>query len=248
MSRTTKLVLDILMGAVAPILVLTYLTDPLGAVPAYVLSALIPVGWVFTDLFFVTRRFNFITAFLGLNAVTRGLLAFWFVDGLLYALKDTAGSVIAVLVFGGSLIVGSPVVSAFAEQGLDPRTPEQESALRRLFRERPVARALFWSTVVLAVSSAASGVANFLLNLRIVTAAFGSEAFNIQVAQVNAITRIALGIPEFAVWGVALWLVFSAINRALRAGQPEVSGEDDLWKLIEQREARAENSKLTADG
>ncbi len=57
--------------------------------PAYLLSALIPVGWVLADLFLLSKRFNFITAFLGLNAIVRGLLAFWFVDGALYALKDT---------------------------------------------------------------------------------------------------------------------------------------------------------------
>jgi hypothetical protein len=87
-----------------PILVLSYLSDPLGAVPAYLLSALIPVGWVLADLLFLSRRFNFITAFLGLNAIVRGLLAFWFVDGALYALKDTVGSILIVVVFGGSLL------------------------------------------------------------------------------------------------------------------------------------------------
>jgi hypothetical protein len=62
-NRSLKLALDILLGAVVPILVLSYLSDPLGAVPAYLLSALIPVGWVLADLSFVSRRFNFITAF-----------------------------------------------------------------------------------------------------------------------------------------------------------------------------------------
>jgi len=240
MSRSTKLILDILLGAVVPILILSYLTDTLGAVPTYLLAALIPVGWVFVDLFFVTRRLNFITGFLGLNAMVRGLLAFWFVDGLLYALKDTVGSMVVILVFGGSLLIGHPVVRAFAEQSLDPRTPEQESALAKLFRERPVARALFWGTALLAAINAATGVANFLLNLRIVTATFGTEAFNSQVAQVNAITRIALGIPEFAAWGIVLLLVF----RAIYAGLPDASGKQDFWDLMRLREARsADNLK-----
>ena len=240
MSRSTKLILDVLLGAVVPILVLSYLTGTLGAVPTYLLAALIPVGWVFVDLFFVTRRLNFITGFLGLNAMVRGLLAFWFVDGLLYALKDTAGSVVVVLVFGGSLLVGHPVVRAFAEQSLDPRTPVQESALQKLFRERPVARAMVWGTALLAAVNAATGVANFLLNLRIVTATFGTETFNTQVAQVNAITRIALGIPEFAAWGIALSLVYYAIYSRL----PQASEKHDLWDRLELREARtADNPK-----
>lgn len=238
MSRSTKLILDILLGAVVPILVLAYLTDTLGAVPTYLLAALIPVGWVFVDLFFITRRLNFITGFLGLNAMVRGLLAFWFVDGLLYALKDTAGSVVVVLVFGGSLLVSRPVVRAFAEQSLDPRTPAQESALKKLFSDRPVARAMVWGTALLAAVNAATGVANFLLNLRIVTATFGTETFNTQVAQVNAITRIALGIPEFVTWGIALSLVYYAIYARL----PQASGKHDFWDRVELREARIANN------
>lgn len=97
-----------LLGAVVPIVVLSYLSDPLGAVPAYLVSALIPVGWVLADFSFVSRRFNFITAFLGLNAIVRGVFAFWFVDGVLYAFKDTVGSILVVMVFGGSLVLGRP--------------------------------------------------------------------------------------------------------------------------------------------
>ena len=133
MNRSLKLALDVLLGAVVPILVLSYLSEPLGAIPAYLVSALVPVGWVVADLLFITKRLNFITAFLGLNALVRGLLAFWFVDGVLFALKDSAGSAVTVSVLGGSLLLGRPALRAFTEQGLDPRTPEQVSALHGLF-------------------------------------------------------------------------------------------------------------------
>ena len=234
MNRSVKLALDVLLGAVVPILVLSYLSGPLGAVPAYLVSALIPVGWVVADLLFITKRLNFITAFLGLSALVRGLLAFWFVDGFLFALKDSAGSAVTVLVFGGSLLVGRPAVRAFAKQSLDPRTPEQASALRELFAERPVARALVLGTTILAAVHAAAGAANFLLNLSIVTAPFGTAEFNEQVAAVNAITRLALGIPEILATGFAIWLVFRALYSLL----PGIPGEKTFWDLVWQREAR----------
>jgi hypothetical protein len=247
MSRSVKLTLDILLGAVVPILILAYLSDYVGNVPAYLLSALIPVAWVFADLLFITKRFNFITGFLGLNAVVRGLLAFWFVDGALYAFKDTIGTIITVLIFGGSVLIGRPVVRAFAEQSLDPRSPEQESALNRLFGERPVARALLMSTALLAVVNLATGVANFVLNLSIVTASFGTEAFNVQVAQVNAITRLAIGIPEFAAWGIGLWLVFTALYRALYSRLPKGTDEEDhdFWDLVAMRESNTQEQPST---
>src|SRR4028118_2012728 len=181
-NRSLKLALDVLLGAVVPILVLSYLSDPLGAVPAYLVSALIPVGWVLADLFLVSRRFNFITAVLGLNAIVRGLLAFWFVDGTLYALKDTVGSILIVLVLGGSLLLGHPLLGAFVAQALDPRTPEQEASLERLFAERPVARTLLISTAGLALLNAVTASINFLLNLWIVTAPLGTGARDSQGA------------------------------------------------------------------
>ena len=142
--------------------------------PAYLLSALIPVGWVLADLFFLSRRFNFITAFLGLNAIVRGLLAFWFVDGALYALKDTVGSILIVVVLGGSLVLGHPLLGAFVAQALDPRTTQQEASLERLFSELPVARTLLISTAGLTLLNATTAAINFVLNLWIVTAPFGT--------------------------------------------------------------------------
>lgn len=233
MSRSLKLVLDIVMGAVLPILVLSYLSDTLGAVPAYVVSAMIPVGWVLADLFFITRRFNFITGFLGLNAMVRGVLAFWFVDGVLYALKDTVGGVLVALIFGGSLLIGRPAMRPFVAQSVGPRTPEQGSALEKLFAERPVARALATGTAMLALVNAATSFANFWLNLYIVIAPFGTSEFNAQVARVNAITRVAFGIPEFLVMGFALWLVFYTLYSRL----PKAEGDTDFWELVRLREA-----------
>ena len=109
MSKTLKLMLDILIGAAIPILVLKYGTASLGPLNAYLTAAMIPVVWVLLDLLVITRRFNFITAFVGLTSLMRGGLAFWYVDGLLFALKDSASYVVSFLVFGATALLGSPV-------------------------------------------------------------------------------------------------------------------------------------------
>ncbi len=227
------------MGAVVPIMVLSYLSDSLGAIPAYMVSALIPVGWVLVDLFFITRRFNFITSFLGLSAIVRGLLAFWFVDGAFYAFKDSVGGLLTALVFAGSLVVGRPLVGAFAAQGLAPRTPEQETSLEHLFGEAPIARTLWASTGMLALLNVATSVANFVFNLWIVTAPFGTGEFNLQVARVNAITRLVLGIPEFVAVGFAIWWVIYSLHSRLYSQLPRDTGKKrDFWDLVELREKR----------
>ena len=234
MSRSLKLGLDLVFGLVIPIFILSRLSETLGAVPAYVLAALVPVGWVAADLLLITRRFNFITTFLGLNAVLRGVLAFWFVDGALYALKDSAPSLLWVLVFGGSLVVGRPLLYYFSAQALDPRTEKQSRLLGEFFSERPIRRSLWIGTAILTGVSVVTTLANFFLNLEIVTAAFGTDAFNAQVAQSNAIARVAIVIPEAAVMGIIIMVVF----RSIYARLPDEQGEEDFWEQVESSETR----------
>ena len=84
------------------------------------------------------------------------------------------------------------------------------------------------------VPASSFGVANFLLNFSLVVAPFGTDEFNGQVATVNAITRLALGIPEILATSVAIWLVF----RALYSRLPNVPGDKTFWDLVGLREAR----------
>ncbi|MEL7355749.1 MAG: VC0807 family protein [Cyanobacteria bacterium J06634_6] len=236
MNSTVKLVLDILMGAVIPIAILNTLNEQLGTVTTYVVAALVPVAWVFIDLLFITKRFNFITSYVGAFAVVRGLLAFWFVDGLQFALKDTLGSIFTVAVFWISIAMGKPIVKYFLIQGMGPESPQQEKSLRALLEEPGVYRSLVNGTQIILLVNLATGVANFILNFQIVVADFGTTAFNQQVAQVNAITRIALAIPEY----LGIGLIAILIRRAMYFYLPEEANdeqdESDFWELLELRE------------
>jgi hypothetical protein len=251
MPKSFKLVLDILIGAVVPYLILKFGTEPLGTLPAYLLAALVPVVYVLLDLFVITRRFNFITSYAGFSAIMRGALAFWYVDGALFAFKDSASYLLATLVFGGSYFLARPVTRVIAMQGLSPETPAQEESLDRLLDEAPVLRALRQSTLVIAAVNLLCGVANYFINLGMVTAPFNTPAFNDQVANVNAITRVALLIPDM----IALFWAFSLMYKAmftLLPSSPEGAKNEDFWDLVRQREdalsagRRAAADELTA--
>ncbi|MCS7001874.1 MAG: hypothetical protein NZ518_03395 [Dehalococcoidia bacterium] len=236
MSRGTKLVLDIVMGAVLPILILNYLSEPLSAPVAYVVSALVPVGWVVVDLLLITKRFNFITTFVGLSAITRGALAFWFVDGVLYAIKDTASTIVAVVLMVAMVAARRPILQFFVTQGLGPDTPERERLLGEALREPSVWRAMLGGAWLMIAANVVTGVANFALNVMIVTAPFGTIQFNEQVAQVNAITRVALAVPEFLAVGAAIWLVIRALFATLPAEPGKTKMESDVWAMLALRE------------
>ncbi|MCU0649514.1 MAG: hypothetical protein MUF00_16090 [Gemmatimonadaceae bacterium] len=236
MSKTTKLTLDIVIGAVLPVLILKYGTAPLGTLPAYLLAALVPVAWVLLDLFVITRRFNFISSYGGAGAILRGALAFWFVDGALFAFKDSASYLLAVLVFGLSALAARPVTWHIAFQGLAPDTAERTAMMARLLAVPKVTRALRQGALIIGASNLLCGIANYVLNLRMVTAPFDTPAFNDQVANVNAITRIALVLPDM----VALFWAFSLMYKAVYAELPPSESGDkdggDFWELVQRRE------------
>jgi len=99
------------------------------------------------------------------------------------------------------------------------------------------------STAMLALLNAATSFANFLLNLWIVTAPFGTGEFNSQVAQVNAITRLALGIPEFLAVGFAIWWIIYSLHSRLYSQLPAGTGKSEFWELVEMREKRVRHLK-----
>jgi len=235
--RSLKLLLDLTMGAVLPILVLNTLTGRLGAPLAYLVAALIPVAWVLIDLLLITRQFNAITVVAGLTALSTGVLAFWFVDGVLFALKDTVGLLSYTALLGGSVLIGRPFLRPMFAQTVGAMTLEQRHLLDPVLNEPPVARALKRGTLGVAVLTTVLAAINIVLNIQIVTAAFGTETFNQQVAQVNAMTRLAFPLAIMAAFGVAIWRIYRAIFIALAVpsdGRPWY--ELDIWGLLRQRE------------
>lgn len=237
MPKNLKLALDILIGAALPWAILKYGTAPLGTLPAYLTAALVPVGWVLLDLFVITRHFNFITTYSGASAIMRGALAFWYVDGALFAFKDSASYLLAFLVFGLTAFVGTPVTRSIAWQGLGPDSPEREARLERLFNEASVIQAMRKATLIIGFTNLGAGTVNALLNYRIVTAAFNTAAFNDQVANVNAITRVVLVLPDM----LALFFAFQLMYKAMYALLPpdDIPGEPEsgaFWSLLERRE------------
>src|SRR5215211_8843185 len=156
MRNGIKLLIDIVMGAVIPIIILERFSGPdqLGAVAAYVLAAFVPLAWVVVDLFVITKKFNFITSYVGFSSIVSGILAFWFVDGLLYAIKDTVGLLLRVLIFGGSVVIARPILKYFFIQALNPDTPVKAQALAHLFNERDVGKSFSQATWLVLIETA----------------------------------------------------------------------------------------------
>ncbi len=236
MPRSRKLFLDLLMGAGIPALILAFLSQPLGAPPAYVLAAMVPVAWVLLDLFAISRHFNAITSVVGMLAVGNGALAFWFVDGLQYAFKDSLSMVLYALLLLGSAAIGRPFLRQLLAQSLGGDSAERRRLLGRLFDDPAVRRTIFFSTLAAGLAMLVAAGANFTLNVQIVTAPFGTDAFNLQVAQVNALTRAILPLWTMLAFGVALYWPMRTLTHTGGLPKDASIGSEEFWAALEARQ------------
>ena len=201
-----------------------------GSITAYIVAALVPVTYTLFDVA-RTRVLNPITILAGSGALIGGALAFLRLTGTTYALKDSYHSIFLALVMGGSLIVGRPFFRVFFQSAMAPNTPDHKSMLERLFTNPRVRRALVLATAVILIEAVLIGALNFVVNKEIVLdRTFGSEVFNQQVANANAIMRLPSLISSLISFGLAFYLVTQGVSKAF----PGVDlFEDHFWDSLE---------------
>ena len=234
MKGISKVILDIVFGAVIPILILNNFARITGssATSAYVFAALVPVAYVLIDTVFISRRLNVITSYVALSTIISGGLVFWYVDGIRFAIKDTAALIAATLVFIGSILIGKPMLQYFAANIFQPNTEPKQRALNTLFAKSTVRHSLFTGTAIIGGYNILAGIVNFILNLNIVVAPFGGSDFNAQVAQVNFITRIIFTIGSLIAFGLAITLMYRALFAHLPKEDDKSQFESDFWELV----------------
>jgi hypothetical protein len=155
---------------------------------------------------------------------------------VLFALKDTVGLLLYIALLAGSVVIGRPFLRPLFAQAVGAMTPEQRHALDPVLDEKGVARGMVRGTLAVALATLLAAIVNVILNVRIVTAPFGTESFNQQVAQVNAITRIAFPLVTAGALGLALWGIYRAVFAQLPLPPGVAWHEADIWALLRQRE------------
>lgn len=248
-SRVPRTVWDLIFTLVIPIMILSpnilgsgisvaeqvFGGGTTGNVRAYLLAALIPVGYVLWDLL-VNRNVSPVALIGGAGAIFSGALAFWYVDGFWYAIKDSARSYLVGLLFLISAATSVPLFRVFLDATSIGESPEHRAATQTAMRDPIVKRGLVQGTVVFAVVDLIGGVVNSVVNYQRVTAKFGTDDFNAQIAAVNAIMRVpSLIISLLGVAG-AVWL----LNRAVTARYGAGASLFEPGKLAERLRERGE--------
>ena len=98
------------------------------------------------------------------------------------------------LLFGllalGSLLTRTPVFRVVVYASTLTESPENRAATQRALHDQQVNRAVRGATVAYGLVELISSAINYLVNLQLVVGKFGSDAFNAQVAQANAVMRL----------------------------------------------------------
>ncbi|CAM3606992.1 VC0807 family protein [Deinococcus frigens] len=224
-TRVPKTVWDLVFTLVIPILILSpnilgsgisiaeqvFGGGTTGNVRAYLLAALIPVVYVLWDLS-VNRNVSPVALIGGAGAIFSGALAFWYVDGFWYAIKDSARSYLTGILFLISAATSVPLFRVFLDAASIGEKPEDRAATQQAMRDPGVHRGLVLGTVVFAVVDLIGGVINSVVNYDRVTAKFGSDDFNAQIAAVNAIMRVPGLVISLVGVFAAIWLVQRAVR------------------------------------
>lgn len=222
--RIPKTIWDLVFTLLIPILILSpnVLGDGIGVasvlgggrsgnVRAYLLAALIPVAYVLWDIL-RNKNLSPVALIGGAGAIFSGALAFWEVDGFWYAIKDSARMYLTALLFLVSAATSVPLFRVFLDAASIGESSEDRAATGAVMRDPAVHRGLVAGTVAFALVDLMGGVVNSVVNYGRVTATFGTDAFNAQVAEVNAIMRVPGMAISLVGVGLALWLVQRAVK------------------------------------
>jgi len=251
-ARVPKTVWDLVFTLLIPILILSpnilgsgiSVADTVfgggtaGNIRSYLLAALIPVAYVLWDLL-VNRNVSPVALIGGVGAIFSGALAFWYVDGFWYAIKDSARSYLTGILFLISAATSVPLFRVFLDATSIGESPEHRAATAQAMRDPAVHKGLVLGTVVFAVFDLIGGVINSIVNYGRVVAKFGSDAFNAQVAEVNALMRV----PSLA---LSLVGVFAAVWLVQRAVKARYGAEANLFEPAKLTQAMREKGELRA--
>ncbi len=232
-AQLGKFALDVLFTLGIP---LAILNSPLrrlsgfphwsGAVLAYLLSALVPVGYILIDTL-RSRTLNPVSLVLASLALLGGGLAFLRISGPWFAAKESAHAIFLAAVTLGSLLRGRPLAGTFVRVVLVPRkAPAQQAALKVLHRPE-IQRSLMLATGLVCAKSLLLALITFLATAALVTAPFGSARFDAELVTAHLRLAGVSLITDTLGYGSALVVVEQALRKHFGFGRL-LGGE--FWK------------------
>lgn len=207
-----NLLLNLACNVAAPALILSKLSERLGAKNALLLALAFPLAYGIYDLI-KRRNFNFIAALGFTSTLATGGLGLLKLEPFWFAVKEAAVPTLIGLTVLVSQMTKKPLVRTmmFNEQVID--VPKVEAALASRHEQPAFLALLQTSSWLLAGSFALSAVLNFVLARIIITAMPDTPLFNEQLGRLTWMSYIVIMLPSMAVMIYALWRLLKGLQR-----------------------------------
>lgn len=190
MPATLKhLLLNVMVTAFFPLVVLQKnlpgldwgMHDLITPTGAFLLAALVPALYLLVQ-HFRSRKTSVLWLLVTLSTLINALMGFWWVSGLLFAIKDSSGSLFLATCTGLSLLVGRPLFGSILKEFLQPQTAQQEVTLEKFMHHPTGKRLIQLSTLLLCLKGLTVAGLNITLKHQMVKSTFGTASFNEELA------------------------------------------------------------------
>jgi intracellular septation protein A len=196
--------LEIAITIVAPSVVLTYGSDPLGSGPALVVALAFPLAWGAWDGI-RRRQLNWLALIGIVSTLLTGGIGLLQLDTSWLAVKEGSVSALIGLVIAASAWTRRPLIHALV---FDAALLDTERIARILAERGAVAEfeaRLRTGTLLLAATFLFSAVANYALARWLVRSAAGTPAFNEELGRLTLLSYPLIALPSMLMMAALLW-------------------------------------------
>lgn len=219
--KRESLLLNLAFSIAAPMLILSKLSDRLGAMPALLLALAFPLAYGIYD-FWQRRRFNFVPTVGFLSTLATGGLGLMRLEPFWFAVKEAAVPAL----IGGAVIVSHwtkrPLVHTFLLNDQVINLPRVNAAIEEHGMRAAFDELLKASTVLLAGSFFLSAVLNFALARYLITAMPDTPEFNAQYSAMLGWSWPVIVLPTMVVTIFALWRLITGLQKMTGLGLEDI--------------------------
>jgi len=211
--KKENMLINILMNIVIPTLILTKLSGPqhLGPVWGLVVALAFPVIYGLRD-FIINRKINFFSALGVFSVLLTGGIGILKLPTEYYAIKEAAIPGLIGLIVLISTRTRFPLVKTFIYNDTILNVDKISTALKEHGKTEAFEKTLRIGSYVLTGSFFLSSMLNYILAKMIVMSPAGTEAFNIEVGKMNAISFPVIAVPSMIIMVLSLMYIFRSIR------------------------------------
>jgi hypothetical protein len=211
--KKENMLINILMNIVIPSLILTKLSGPhyLGPVWGLVAALAFPIGYGIKD-FIANRKINFFSGLGIVSVLLTGGIGILKLPTEYYAIKEAAIPGLIGLIVLISTKTRYPLVKTFIYNDTILNVGKISAALKEHQKEDAFEKTLRLGSYVLSGSFFLSSTLNYVLAEMIVKSPTGTEAFNIEVGKMNALSFPVIALPSMIIMVATLMYIFRSIR------------------------------------